>query len=54
MQTKLLTAAFVLVLTPGFALAMGCSHGKHDQAMSCAAGSTYDSATAACVPVASS
>ncbi|MEB8388065.1 hypothetical protein OO012_12560 [Rhodobacteraceae bacterium KMM 6894] len=54
MTTKFLTAAFVLALTPGFAFAMGCSHGNHDQAMSCAAGSTYDTATATCVPVASS
>jgi hypothetical protein len=54
MIPRLLTAAFVLSLTPGFAFAMGCSHGSHDQAMSCAEGSTYDSATASCIPVVSS
>ncbi len=40
-----------LLLAPSVSLAMGCSSGKHDQAMSCGEGSTYDSATSTCVPV---
>ncbi|MBD3664513.1 hypothetical protein [Sulfitobacter aestuariivivens] len=48
-----LKIAFVtaLMLAPTVSLAMGCSHGKEKQAMSCAEGTTYDSATHACLPV---
>lgn len=51
MKTKTLAVALALTLAPTLGLAAGCSYGKSEQqAMSCAAGSTYDSATHACVP----
>lgn len=50
---KVMTIAAALSLAPGLALAM-CSHSKQHQAQSCVDGSTWDSATQACVPIASS
>jgi len=47
-------AALALVAMPSFAMAAGCSYGKDRQAMSCAEGTTWDSATSTCTPVASS
>ncbi|MEO0401380.1 MAG: adenylosuccinate lyase [Pseudomonadota bacterium] len=50
MTTKTLAVALALTLAPTLSLAMGCNYGKHDQqAMSCAAGSTYDADTNTCV-----
>lgn len=48
-----LKIAFVtaILLAPTASLAMGCSGGKHKQAMSCAEGTAYDSATHTCLPV---
>ena len=55
MKLKFGLAALVLAAMPSFALAAGCgSYGKDKQAMSCAEGSTWDSATSTCKPVASS
>lgn len=39
----------ILVLTPGFAMATGCSSQHEKQVMSCETGTTYDPATGACV-----
>ena len=50
---KVMTIAATLSLAPGLALAM-CSGAKHQQAQSCADGSTWDSASQSCVPIASS
>lgn len=48
-------AALALVALPSVALATGgCTYGKQKQAMSCADGTTYDSATGSCVPLTSS
>lgn len=51
MKIKTLAIALTLAGLPTLGLAMGCNHAKEQQAMSCAAGSTYDSATQSCVPV---
>ncbi len=47
MKLGIALCVLALALAPGLALAAGCSHGK--QAMSCAEGSVYDSATGTCV-----
>lgn len=52
MKLTLGLAALALVALPSLAAAQ-CTHDKQEQAMSCAEGTTYDSATRACVPVAS-
>ncbi|WP_299149509.1 adenylosuccinate lyase [uncultured Tateyamaria sp.] len=49
MTTKTLAVALALTLAPTLSLAMGCNHGKEQQAMSCAAGTTYDADTNTCV-----
>ena len=50
MKTKTLAVALALTLAPTLSFAMGCNYGKHEQqAMSCAAGTTYDAATKTCV-----
>ncbi len=54
MTTKTLLAAFVLTVAPAAAMAMGCNYGSHvkdDVAMSCAAGTVWDSEAKNCVPV---
>ena len=52
MKIKTLTFAIALTALPSFAFAMGCARGHgQDQAMSCAQGSAYDSATDSCLPV---
>ncbi|MEP3345457.1 MAG: hypothetical protein ABJN34_11455 [Litoreibacter sp.] len=48
MKTKTFLAALALTLTPALAAAE-CSYGQHKQAASCQAGSTWDTATGACV-----
>lgn len=48
LKIALVTAA---LMTPTLGFAMGCSGAKHETSMSCAAGSTYDSATGSCQPV---
>ncbi|MFO7757806.1 MAG: hypothetical protein R6V26_04875 [Roseovarius sp.] len=53
MKLKFGLAALALVVMPSFAMA-ACGHGKDRQAMTCAEGSTWDSATRTCQPVASS
>jgi len=50
MKLKIACVA-ALLLAPSVSLAMGCSHGKHEQAFSCAEGTAYDSATNTCLPV---
>lgn len=50
---KALTIAAALTLTPGLALAM-CSGAKHQQAQSCATGTSWDAGTQSCQPIASS
>lgn len=40
-----------LLVAPSVSLAMGCSHGKEKQAMSCADGTSYDSTSQTCLPV---
>jgi len=42
------------VVLPSFALAAGCNYGKDKQAMSCAEGTSWDSATNSCQPITSS
>ncbi|WP_415403436.1 hypothetical protein [Tateyamaria sp. SN3-11] len=50
MTTKTLAVALALTLAPTLGLAMGCNYDKHEQqAMSCAAGTTYDAGTNTCV-----
>lgn len=52
MKTKITAAALLaLMLTPNLALAMGGCSGAHKDvtASSCAEGSTYDTASGACV-----
>jgi len=46
---KIKTLAIAVAL-PTLSLAMGCSS-KEKQAMSCATGTTYDSASHSCLPV---
>jgi hypothetical protein len=40
-----------LMVAPSISFAMGCSGSDHKQAMSCAEGTSYDSATQTCLPV---
>ncbi|MGB7244939.1 MAG: chitin binding peritrophin-A domain-containing protein [Sulfitobacter sp.] len=47
MTLKTLATVLALSLAPTLALASGCSDGH--QAMSCAAGTTYDAETGTCV-----
>lgn len=50
MKTKTVLVALALTLAPTLSLAMGCNYGKSEkQAMSCADGTTYDTATNSCV-----
>lgn len=50
MKTKTVLVALALTLAPALALAEGCNYGKHEQqAMSCAAGTTFDAASNTCV-----
>lgn len=51
MKIKTLAIVAALATLPTLGLAMGCAHGKEKQAMSCAAGTSYDSATKSCLPV---
>lgn len=51
MKIKTLAIAVALTAAPTLGLAMGCSHGKEQQAMSCATGTAYDEATKTCLPV---
>jgi hypothetical protein len=44
-------AALALATLPTLTFAAGCGYGKQKQAMSCAAGTVYDSDTHTCVPV---
>ena len=53
MKLKFGLAALALAAMPSFAMA-ACGYGKDRQAMSCAEGTTWDSATSTCTPVASS
>ncbi|MCQ0092009.1 adenylosuccinate lyase [Roseovarius sp. M141] len=51
---KILTIAVLLTLAPTLSLAMGCGHGKKNvQAMTCAAGTTYDADAKTCMPISS-
>lgn len=47
MKLRIACVALALTLAPTLSLASGCSHGK--QAMSCAAGSSFDADTGTCV-----
>ena len=49
---KVMFIAGVLAIAPGLAMA-GCSS-KHQQAQNCIEGTTWDGASQACVPIASS
>lgn len=54
MKIKMTVAALLMVLTPGLAVAMGCSGGAHastQAAMSCAEGTLLDVETNTCVPL---
>ena len=51
MKIKTLVIALALTTAPALALAEGCNYSKQKQAMSCAAGTTYDTATNTCLPV---
>lgn len=50
MKIKTLVIALALTAAPGLAFAAGCSHSK-EQAMTCAAGTAYDSTAKTCLPV---
>lgn len=51
MKTKITAALIALMLSPSLAFAMGCGSGhKNVTASNCIDGSTYDAATATCVP----
>ena len=50
MKIKTLAIAVALTTLPTLSVAMGCSS-KEKQAMSCATGTTYDSASHSCLPV---
>ena len=49
MKTKTVLVALALTLAPALAFAQGCNYGKSQQAMSCAEGTVYDTATGTCV-----
>ncbi|MCX7560800.1 hypothetical protein OS190_14580 [Sulfitobacter sp. F26204] len=51
MTIKTLVAALILTTAPALAFAEGCNYSKQKQAMSCAAGTTYDSVSNSCLPV---
>ncbi|KIN60619.1 hypothetical protein Z945_1594 [Sulfitobacter noctilucae] len=51
MKIKTLALAIALTAAPALAFAEGCNYSKQKQAMSCAAGTSYDSATQTCLPV---
>ena len=51
MKIKTLAIALALAMAPTLSLAMGCNYGKEKQAMSCAEGTSYDTATHSCLPV---
>ncbi|WP_370402049.1 hypothetical protein [Sulfitobacter sp. JB4-11] len=51
MKIKTLAIALALTAAPTLSLAAGCNYGKEKQAMSCADGTSYDSATQSCLPV---
>ena len=51
MKIKTLAIALALTMAPTLSLAMGCNYGKEKQAMSCAEGTSYDTATHSCLPV---
>lgn len=53
MTFKTLLTALVLTVLPASAFAI-CSHGKNQQAMSCAEGTVWDSASSSCVAITSS
>ena len=50
-KAPVLAAVALLMLAPSLAFAEGCSYGKKEQAMSCAEGTAFDSATNTCLPV---
>jgi hypothetical protein len=54
MRIKILLAAFVLTAVPGFAYAECSWGGARDMTMSCADGTTWDSASQTCVATATS
>ena len=51
MKIKTLAIALALTTLPTLGLAMGCSGSKHEQAMSCGEGTSYDSEAGKCLPV---
>lgn len=51
MNIKTAAVTLALVLAPTLSFAAGCNYGKEQQAMSCADGTAYDSATGTCVAV---
>ena len=53
MKLKFGLAALALAAMPSFAMAAGCGYSKDRQAMTCAEGSVYDSASNSCVPTSS-
>lgn len=55
MKIKVLLAALVLSMSPALAMAEGCffGHATEEATMSCAQGTTWDAASASCVPVVS-
>ncbi|MEM6373175.1 MAG: adenylosuccinate lyase [Pseudomonadota bacterium] len=54
MKTKTVLVALALTLAPTLSMAMGCNYGHSEQqAMSCAAGTTYDAGTKTCLPTTS-
>ncbi|MCX7565057.1 hypothetical protein OS189_01705 [Sulfitobacter sp. F26169L] len=49
MKMKIALSTIALILLPSISFAAGCSYGK--QAMSCAEGTVYDSASHSCIAV---
>lgn len=54
MTFKILLSATALAVLPTLGFAQDCSYGKTQQVMSCSDGTTWDAATATCVPITTS
>lgn len=49
MKLKIALTTTILIVAPSLALAAGCSEAREKQAMSCAAGTVYDTESKSCV-----
>jgi hypothetical protein len=53
MALKSLALGLCLAALPALAFAAGCSDRQHKQTMTCAAGTSYDAESGACLPTTS-